>query len=141
MKRILLPAALLLAFTGSLAFAQQAPDQQAPAPIERHHGGPGHHDRDPHKAALHLGKKLGLTADQTAKLEPILVDRDQKMSALHSNTELTPKDRRMQMHAIQKDTRDQLATVLTPEQQEQMKSMHKGGHRGPHEPATPPPAA
>jgi protein CpxP len=132
MKRILLPAALVLALSGSFAFAQttQQPDQQqAPAPVERHHGGEfGHHARDPHKAAEFLSKKLNLTPDQTAKIEPILADRDQKVSALMADTQTAPQDRREQFHAIQKDTEQQLAGVLTPDQLQQMKAMHHGPH-------------
>ena len=46
------------------------------------------------------------------------------------------------MHAIQRDTEQQLAGVLTPEQVEQMKSMHHGGHHGPGgQPNTPSPTA
>jgi protein CpxP len=132
MKRILLPAALVFALCGSFAVAQQPqPDQsQAPAPIERHH--PGGHAPDPQKAAAMLGKRLNLTPDQTARLEPILADRDQKMAALRSSQGSAPQDFRQQFRAIQQDTQKQLATVLTPDQLQQMKAMRRGphGHRG-----------
>lgn len=144
MKRILLTAALALAT--SAAFAQ-APAQQAPAPIERtapagtEGQGFKHHAQDPHKAAMHLGKALNLSADQTAKLEPIFATRAQKMNDLNANTSLSPKDRHKQMRAIQADTQQQLSTVLTPEQLDQVKSMRKGRHgKGQTEPMTPPSA-
>jgi protein CpxP len=128
MKRILLPAALAFALCGSFAVAQQPDQQQAPAPVERHH----HHAPDPQKAAAMLSKKLNLTPDQTAKLEPILADRDQKMSALMANTALAPQDRRQQFMAIHQATEQQLAGVLTPDQLQQMKAMRHGrrGHHG-----------
>jgi protein CpxP len=145
MKRILLPAALVLALSGGFAFAQapQQPAQQAPAPIERHYGHHGHRDQDPQKAAEFLSKKLNLSADQTAKIEPIFADRDQKLAALKAdNTQTDPKAMRKQFHEIQKSTQEQLAGVLTPEQLEQMKAMHHGphGHHGPPPAGTTPTA-
>ena len=139
MKRILLPAALAFTLCGSVAFAQEP--QQAPAPVERPHH--HHHAPDPQKAAAFLSKKLNLNADQTAKLEPILADRDQKMSALMSNTALTPQDRHTQFRAIHQATEQQLAGVLTPDQLQQMKAMHHGFNgRRDHQGAPPaPPAA
>ncbi len=144
MKRILFPAALVLTLAGGLAFAQEPqqapPPQQAPAPIVRSHG---HHGQDPHRAAMRLSKQLNLTPDQTAKVEPILAGRDEKMAALRSSdTPADPKTLRKQFHAIQRDTEQQLAGVLTPEQVEQLKSMHHGGHHRPGaQPTTPSPAA
>jgi periplasmic protein CpxP/Spy len=140
MKRILLPAALSFALCGSFALAQQPTDQQPPAPIERPHH---HHAPDPQKATAMLSKKLNLTPDQTAKLEPILADRDQKVSALMANTALTPEDRHTQMKAIHRGTEQQLAGVLTPDQLQQMKAMRHGPHgpRGHHGEPPAPPAA
>ena len=143
MKHLILPAALALAFAGSVAFAQQpaaSPDsQQSPAPIERHHA------PNPHRETAGLTRQLSLTPDQSAKIEPILADREQKVAALRSDTSLTDDARRQQMRAIQKQSREQLDAVLTPAQQEQMKSIRH--NRGPHgapgegQPSTPPPAA
>ncbi len=138
MKRFLLPAALALAITGGLISAQQT---QQPAPVERQSGRQHeHHARDPHKAALKLGQKLNLTADQTAKVEPILADHEQKVAALRANTQLDPKSRKQQMHALKRDTTQQLSGILTPEQVQQMKAMHHGHHGGAHTDA-PAPAA
>ena len=142
MKRILFPAALVLALSGGLAFAQEpAPaPQQAPAPIVRPHE---RHAPDPHRAAMRLSKQLNLTPDQTAKVEPILASRNEKIAALKSSdTPADPKTLHKQFHAIQRDTEQQLAGVLTPEQVEQMKSMHHGGHHRPGaQPGAPSPTA
>lgn len=139
MKRVILSTALTLALAGSAAFAQQtlpAPSQDAQtnsqtAPMHRH----GHHHPDPQRQAEFLSKKLNLSADQTAKLAPILADRDQKFQALRQNSSLTPEQRHEQMKAIHESTRQQLAAVLTPDQLQQLKSM-RHNHRGfgPHGP-------
>ena len=124
MNRTYLPAALaLIVLSGSLAFAQapqQAPTDQQPAMR--------HHHPNPHREAAMLTKKLNLTPDQTAKLEPILADRDQKIAALKQNTTLSQADFKAQMRTIHKDTKQQLEGVLTPDQQAQMKAMRH--HRG-----------
>ena len=144
MKRILLHSALALSLATTAAFAQQPAQQplgdtttQQPTGNYGHHRGNG--KMDPHKAAQHIGKRLGLSADQTAKLEPILADRQQKIAALRSNTTLTEDQRREQLRTIRQDTQTQLATVLTPDQMQQLRSMHHGGH-GKHQqqPTTPP---
>ena len=127
MKRILLSASLALALSGGLGFAQST---TTPAPTGKHFR---HHRPNPQQEAAWLGTKLNLSSDQTAKLEPILADRDQKMSALWSNTSLSPDEKKQQMHTLHQDLKQQLSTVLTPDQLEQMKSLHHG-HRGPHRP-------
>jgi Spy/CpxP family protein refolding chaperone len=127
MKRILLSASLALALSGSVVFAQST---TTPTPTGKHFR---HHPPDPQQEAAWLSTKLNLSSDQTAKLEPILADRDQKMSALRSNTSLSPDEKKQQMRALHQDLKQQLSTVLTPEQLEQMKSL-RHGHRGPHQP-------
>jgi periplasmic protein CpxP/Spy len=133
MKHILLRSTLALTLAATAAFAQQSAPQtpsdpnsaQATAPQHGHR----HHPFDPHKAAQHLGKKLNLTDDQTAKIEPILADQQQKMATLHSDTSLTPDQRRQQARSIFEQTHSQLASVLTPEQMQQLKSMRRGHGR------------
>lgn len=131
MKRILLSASLALALSGGLAFAQST---TTPAPEGKHFH---HHRPNAQQEAAWLTTKLNLSSDQTAKLEPILADRDQKMSALWSNTSLSPDEKKQQMRTLHQDLKQQLSTVLTPEQLETMKSM-RHGHRGPHHPGSQP---
>ena len=113
MNRILLSAALLLSLAAPAAFAQAA---GVPAPMQ-------HRAHNPHKAAMKMAKKLGLSQDQTGKLEPILADRRAKMQALKADTTLTPDQKMAQRKAIQNDTRTQMGTVLTPEQMTNLRQM------------------
>jgi periplasmic protein CpxP/Spy len=132
MKRLLLSTALTLALSGTAAFAQQSqstlPENNTPnanAPYHhKHHGHPS-----PQQQADFLSKKLNLSADQTAKLTPIFADRDQKFQTLMQDQSLSQDQRHAQMKAIHQSTEQQLATVLTPDQLQQLKSMHHG-HRG-----------
>src|SRR4051794_25329070 len=141
MKRILINSALAVTLAATAAFAQQSAQQpnqpSGDATTQQPTGNYGHHGRhgkmDPQKAAEHLGKRLNLSADQTAKLEPIFATQQQKMTELRSNTGLTEDQRREQAKAIFKDTHDQLSQVLTPDQMQQLKSMRRGfrgGRRG-----------
>lgn len=148
MKRILLSSALSVALATTAAFCQQSTQQPAnDATAQQPSGQSGHrHHRtfDPQKAAQHIGKRLGLSADQTAKLAPIFADRQQKMASLRSDTSLTPDQRRQQFRTIHQETQSQLATVLTPEQLQQLQSMRRP--RGRHhqqqpDSATPPSAS
>jgi protein CpxP len=131
MKRLLLSTSLALALATSLAFAQQA---ETPAPAAKHH-----HARNPQREAAKLSKKLNLSSDQTAKLEPILADRDNKIAALNKDTTLSPEAMKQQMQAIRHQTTEQLATVLTPDQMQQLRSMHHGHRRGQQQSAPTPP--
>jgi protein CpxP len=119
MNRLLLSTSLALALSGSLAFAQQ--QDAAPAPAAKHH-----HAHNPQREAAKLSKKLNLSADQTAKLEPILADRDGKIAALTNDKTISPVVMKQQMRAIHQQTREQLATLLTPDQLQQIKSRNHG---------------
>ena len=132
MKRLLLSTALTLALTGTAAFAQQAqptlPENSSPNATAPHHH--GHHAPNPQRQAEFISKKLNLSADQTAKLTPILADRAQKTQALFQDQSLTPDQRHAQMKAIHENTEQQLATVLSPDQLQQLKSMRHGRRGG-----------
>jgi Spy/CpxP family protein refolding chaperone len=137
MKRIVLTSALALTFAASSAFCQQPAQQPANDATQQQPAQQGrHHNFDPHKAAQRLGKRLNLTDDQTAKLEPILAAQQQKMAALRSDTSLTRDQRRQQFQAIRQDTKSQFATVLTPDQLQQLQTMRRHGRRGHHQPQT-----
>ena len=119
MNRLLLSTSLALALSGSLALAQQ--QDAAPAPTAKHH-----HAHNPQREAAKLSKKLNLSPDQTAKLEPILADRDSKIATLTNDKTISPVVMKQQMRAIHQQTRQQLAAVLTPDQLQQLKSRHRG---------------
>jgi periplasmic protein CpxP/Spy len=133
MKRFILPGLLAMTLSGGLAFGQApaAPADSAPAPSLHEHA-------DPHRQAMRMSKKLNLSADQMKKLEPILADRDQKIAALRSNSSLSKEDMKAQRRAIHKDTMQQLSSVLTPEQMQQLKAMHHG--HGEHDGGAPAPS-
>jgi Spy/CpxP family protein refolding chaperone len=117
MRRIIFSAVLAVSLASGLALAQ------APAPNVAHHG--KRHGHNPHAEAMKMSQRLNLSSDQTAKLEPILANRDQKIAALRGNTAMSQQDMKAQMRSIHKETRQQLNAVLTPEQLQQMKTMRR----------------
>jgi protein CpxP len=121
MNRFILSTSLALALSGTLAFAQQPDAAAAPTPAKTHQ-----HPRNPQREAANLSKRLNLSADQTAKLEPILANRDQKIAALKSDPTITSIIAQKQMQAIRQQTRQQFAAILTPDQMQQLKSRHHG---------------
>ena len=151
MKRNVLSAALGLVLAGALtataalAQQQQLPENTPNGDASGHHF--RHHAPNPQRQAEFISQKLNLSADTTAKLTPIFADQDQKTQALFQDQSLTPQQRHEQMKAIRQNTQQQLATVLTPDQLQQLKSLrhgHRGwGQRGPNgdNNQAPPPAA
>lgn len=124
MKNICFAAVLALGSLTTLGVLAQAPVADD-APQQPHH----HRMHNPHKQAEHLGRKLGLSSDQTSRLEPILVQRREQAKAIRQNTSLTPDQRREQMRDLHRKTTQQIAGLLTPDQMQQWKSMRKEHHR------------
>ena len=117
MNRLFLSTSLALALSGSLALAQQ--QDAALAPTAKHH-----HAHNPQREAAKISKELNLSADQAAKLEPILADRDSKIAVLKNDTTLSPAAMKQQMRAIREQTKQQLPSVLTPDQIQQLRQTH-----------------
>jgi len=143
MKHIASLATLALVLSGGMALAQQpapapaAPDAaMTPAPTVK----PMH----PHKEVEKLTKQLNLTPDQAAKLTPIIKDRDDKITAIKSNTALSPEDAKKQVRGVLKSSQEQLKAILTPDQLQTMKTLHEEhqnhGQPAPAAPSTPPSA-
>lgn len=147
MKRTLLTAALVLSMAGPLAHFSFAQQESAPPPPDAQRDGPGghRHPPNPHREAEMLSRRLNLTPDQTAKIEPILADRESRIEALRSKTSLDEKGRHEQMRSIRQDSESKMAGVLTPDQLTLLKNMRErrgpGGPGGPgnHGEAPPPP--
>jgi periplasmic protein CpxP/Spy len=110
----------------SVAVAQQqtspssAPAQ--PAPSQGQAQGKGQHMADPQQQLAHLSKQLQLTADQQAKIGPILQSRDQQVQALRADASLSPSDRRAKMMTIVQGSTQQIDALLTDAQRAQWKA-------------------
>ena len=112
LSKTALPLLAALTLTFGAASAQTAPAQTA-GPRPQH---------SPQEMAAHqtkhLSKKLGLSADQSARVQQIMQQRAQDMQAMRANAPAGAT--RMQMHEQMKSSRAkydaQLQGVLTPDQ-------------------------
>lgn len=134
MKRTL----TMLALAGSLAFglnavplfAQDAPPPPPP-PMQQGMGGMHHgmrggmHARrmSPERQLEHMTKMLDLSAEQQAKLKPILEARDQKMRTMWKEHAEQMRQMREQMMAANQESKTQVDAVLTPAQQQKLDAM------------------
>jgi len=83
-------------------------------------------------------KKLNLSDDQKAKVGPILQKAREDAKAVKRNDALTPEQKKQQIDAIRQNKDQQLQTVLTPEQYQQLqeikanrKEKHSKGDKAP----------
>ena len=130
--------AALGATPGSFAATESTNSPQTPAGPHR----PAARERpfDPEKRLARMTTHLALTADQQAKLRPLLAAEAEAMQTLDA-TALTRAQRRKQMRELRQANRAKIAAILTPEQREKLaQARHKGGHRhhGPAADAQPP---
>ena len=107
MKRIITGALALVLIAGA-AQAQSKQDTSF-----RHHKGG-------HEMAM---KQLNLTSDQQTKLKSIRDNERKEMQALKSNTSLTADQQQAQRKELHKKYRDQMQSVFTPAQKDQLKKM------------------
>jgi len=118
MKRILTGALALVLFAG----AAQAQTKKDTA---------GFHHRQGREM---MAQQLNLTADQQAKLKTIHDAQRKEMEALKTKS-LTADQSKEQRKALHKKYQDQVQSVLTPAQKDQMKKLQaqrkeKGGRKG-----------
>ena len=122
-KATILLGALLSAGTllAQAPDSNQAPAANAPQVARTHKG--EHRDFDPAKQAAHLGKRLGLSSDQVAQIQPILVERQQQMKSLHADSSLTGQDRQAKAKSIMQDSKTKLEAVMNDTQKQQFEQM------------------
>ena len=89
------------------------------------------HRMDPNKRLQWMSKKLNLTDNQKAKLQPILQDEFQQMKAVRDDASLNRDQKHEKMMQIRQTFQPQVTAVLTPDQQqklEQMKANREARH-------------
>lgn len=106
---------------GSTAQAEQAGAQT------------GAHPRVGQRRIGRLAQALGLTDAQKAQIKSILQAQRPKVQAVRQNSSLSPEEKKSQLKAIGKETRAQIAAILTPEQKQklaELRKRHQGGRHG-----------
>lgn len=141
MKSTLVLLAALVA-TATTSFAQVPPSTRPVATAQagaRHQASP---EQQAERRAQYLAKELGLSPDQQAKLQPILLAQRQEMMSFRDKAGAGAPGRRQgmgqQFKASQAKYEEQIRAVLTPEQfakfdqmkddrREQMREQRQGG--------------
>jgi periplasmic protein CpxP/Spy len=119
-KAIVLAAASLLAFT---AFAQQSnPPAQSGGDQSQ---GPRRGMASVDDQLKMMSERLSLTADQQAKIKPILEDRSQQIQALMKDDTLSQDDRRTKARGIQEASASKIRDVLTDDQKKKFDEMQQ----------------
>jgi len=124
-KATLVLGALLFSAGTLLAQAPDsnpAPAANAPQAAQTQPGRP-HRTFDPAEQAAHLGKRLGLSSDQVAQLQPILASRRQQMHGLRADTSLTEQDRHAKVRAIMQESNSKLEALMNDTQKQQFEQM------------------
>jgi Spy/CpxP family protein refolding chaperone len=112
-RRLLLGGVAALAMAAAIAVFAQGP--AGPGPGARGHHGPWGADQNP---ADMLAKRLGLTEAQKAQIQPILDAAKPQLKAIHDEARTKTK-------AVMDDVNIKIAPFLTPEQQEDLRSMQR----------------
>jgi hypothetical protein len=68
---------------------------------------------------------LNLTEDQKAKIRPILMEQNQQLEALHSDTTMTQEQKMAKANEIRQATSPKIKAILTPEQLQKLAELQK----------------
>lgn len=133
MKRLILACGLASAM--SLAHAVEPAKPVASGGVEGHHHGAmqcHHEKKSPAEHAAHMKQKLGLSDEQTAKVQKIFEQRQKQRETLNEKYKPQLDAYYAEKKKLHDQTHTDLSAVLTPEQQQKLKDAHKGGHHGMH---------
>lgn len=127
MKNQLKLTSLILTAALAAIPALQAQSTESPAPArERGPGGPG--GRGPNLEMI--AEELGLSADQKAKLAPIMKHQAEQMQAIRQDESLSREQRMEKVRTIREAGRKDIEAVLTPEQAKKFADLRARGPRG-----------
>lgn len=104
----------------------QSPETQVPT-RERGPGGPG--GRGGPSLEM-IAEELGLSADQKAKLAPLMKHQAEQMQAIRQDESLSREQRMEKARGIREAGRKDIEAVLTPEQAKKFADLRARGPRG-----------
>ena len=105
----------------------------------KHHGAHGAHGETLEK----LTTALDLTADQQAKIKPVLDDAHSQMMTMRQDTSMSQDDKMAKMKDVWTNANSQIEAVLTPDQQTKFAALKQQmhNHRHPGADSSPSPSA
>ena len=79
--------------------------------------------------AENMKTRLGLSDEQSAKMEKNKAEMAKKIKAVHENKSLSEQNKKEQMKELMKGQREQMKSILTDEQLKKMKERKHSGHK------------
>ncbi len=70
-----------------------------------------------------LAKHLNLTDEQKAKIKSIVENARQEAQKVRANSSLTPQEKRTRLRDLRRNTRQEIGSVLTPEQRTKLQKL------------------
>lgn len=111
-----------LLFVTALILTGVANSQGTPPPASQPDQGRVRGRINPEGQLEHLTRELGLTSAQQDRIKPLLLNRRQKLDALRGDNSVSHDDRRTRVHAIDRETNDEIEAVLRPEQKQKFEA-------------------
>lgn len=93
------------------------------------------HELKMKQGAERMKLRLGLTDEQSARIEKSRKETGEKIRSIRENKSLSDEAKREQIRETMKKQQENMKSVLTEEQRKKMKEMHH--HRGPHKDGKP----
>jgi Spy/CpxP family protein refolding chaperone len=121
--------------------SQSAPAQAAPAPSPSTQNAPSTAGPNSAQAQANEDNPLNLTAEQKAKLRPIIADENQQMESLRNDNSLTQEQKIDKANQVRAQASPKIKAILTPEQLQKLAQLQQERVRQQQQesqPATPP---
>lgn len=126
MKQLILAVVIALSVAGAANAQSHKDSTQAHSPkVKKGDKDKGHAKAGSFKHVDKLKTDLNLSDDQVKKLKAQQAQTDEKVKAIEGNTSLDDATKKKQIHDLKKQNKDNMKSVLTPEQKEKMKAMDK----------------
>ncbi len=136
LKRILLALTfcLLLAYAAAPGLAQSSPSQSQPTAVaaqsDASQAPADTEARARVEARLQkLATELNLTDDQKNQLKPILQDEVKQLKTVRDDSSMSADQKKAKIAEIRQNSRSQMRSVLTPEQQKKLDAMKEGAEQ------------
>lgn len=126
MKKIILLLTGLTLSTG-IAFSQTTEDHSTHEHAKAEHA--KHHVHKADHRAEHLTKKLGLTSEQKAKVHALSLSEGIKVADFKKQHANDPAAMHREVKAVRENFKQQMKTILTPEQYKKWGKLKKAGKK------------
>ena len=124
---------MMLALAGSFVFgmsvmpvqAQMGQGQMGQKHMQKGMNGKHYNAMNAEQQLKHLTVVLDLTAEQQAKIKPILEEREQQRQEMWKDNSLSRTDRQQKMMALREESKTKIEAVLNDQQKEKYEKLYE----------------